>query len=299
MDLVISQGEAKQKRPGLFEPKASFQGAAERALEISQIHGHAGSNAGDVYKKMQKLVSVKRKSMELKDSENTDRYIKALMDISRAINSDLYLEEILKLIVMVTAQVTGVDICSLWLMDEEKEPRELRLKATQTIDPEYVKDRVLTINEGVVGHVASSQEALLVKDVLSEPRFKEKEMAKNMGLQSLASVPLKVRDEKVIGVLNCFTSEPHDFTETEVNLIKAVANQAAVAIFNSELMVKTRVIQEELETRKLVERAKEVLMRRMRLSADEAYRWVQKKSMDSRKPIRQVAEAILLSEDIY
>ena len=51
MDLMISQGEAKQKRPGLFEPKASFQGAAERALEISQIHAHAGSNAGDVYKK--------------------------------------------------------------------------------------------------------------------------------------------------------------------------------------------------------------------------------------------------------
>jgi len=64
-------------------------------------------------------------------------------------------------------------------------------------------------------------------------------------------------------------------------------------------MVKTRVIQEELETRKLVERSKEVLMRRMDLSADDAYRWIQKKSMDSRKPIRQVAEAILLSEDMY
>ena len=56
MDLVISQGEAKQKRPGLFEPKASFQGAAERALEISQIHAHDGSNTGDVYKKLQRLV---------------------------------------------------------------------------------------------------------------------------------------------------------------------------------------------------------------------------------------------------
>ena len=54
MDLVISQGETKQKRPGLFELKASFQAAAERALEISQIHAHAGSNAGDVYKKMQR-----------------------------------------------------------------------------------------------------------------------------------------------------------------------------------------------------------------------------------------------------
>ena len=55
MDLVISQGEAKQKRPGLFEAKASFQGAAQRALEISQIHAHAGSNTGDVYKKIAKI----------------------------------------------------------------------------------------------------------------------------------------------------------------------------------------------------------------------------------------------------
>ena len=57
MYSVISQGEAKQERTGLFEPKASFQGAAERALEISQIHAHAGSNAGDVYKKLQRLAT--------------------------------------------------------------------------------------------------------------------------------------------------------------------------------------------------------------------------------------------------
>ena len=237
--------------------------------------------------------------MDFKSSENTDKYLKALMDISRAINSDLYLEDILKLIVMVTAKVTGVEICSLWMLDEEKEPKELRLKATQTIDPEYVQDRVLTINEGVVGYVAAQKKPLLIPDVLKEPRFKEKEMAQKLGLKSLVSVPLQVRDEKVIGVLNCFTSEYHDFTDNEVNLIKAVANQAAVAIFNSELMVKTKVIQEELETRKLVEKSKEILMRRMNLSAEEAYRWIQKKSMDSRKPMRQVAEAILLSEDMY
>src|SRR6056297_377516 len=60
MDLVISQGETKQKRPGLFEPKASFQGAAQRALEIAQIHAHAGSNAGDGCKKMQKLVKIQK-----------------------------------------------------------------------------------------------------------------------------------------------------------------------------------------------------------------------------------------------
>jgi AmiR/NasT family two-component response regulator len=77
-----------------------------------------------------------------------------------------------------------------------------------------------------------------------------------------------------------------------------VANQAAVAIFNTELMVKEKVIQEELEVRKLVERAKEVLMRRRNMTGEQAYRWMQKRSMDSRKSMRNVAEAILLSDEI-
>jgi AmiR/NasT family two-component response regulator len=71
-----------------------------------------------------------------------------------------------------------------------------------------------------------------------------------------------------------------------------------VAIVNTELMVKTKVIQEELETRKLVERAKEVLLRRRNLSGDQAFRWIQKRSMDSRKSMREIAEAVLLSEEI-
>jgi len=236
--------------------------------------------------------------MEKITPETYDKYIKALMDISRAITSDRYLEEILKLIVMVTAKVTGVEICSLWLIDETKDSKAIRLKATQAIDPEYVKDRSLKMHEGVVGFVATHNEPLIIKDVLKEPRFKEKEMAKKLGLVSMLGVPLQVKDEKVIGVLNCFTAQPHDFSETEVNLVTAVANQAAVAILNTELMVKTTVIQEELETRKLVERAKEVLMRRRKIEGNEAYRWLQQRSMNSRKSMRRVAEAVLLSDEM-
>jgi len=227
-----------------------------------------------------------------------DKYIKALTDISQAITSDLYFEDILKLIVMVTAKVTGFEICSLWLVDESVNPKKIRLKATQAIDPEYVKNRSLDRVEGVVGFVATHNQPLIIKDVLKEPRFKEKEMASKLGLVSMLSVPLQVKDDKVIGVLNCFTSEPHEFSETEVNLITAVANQSAVAILNTELLVKTKVIQEELETRKLVERAKEVLMQKRKIKANEAYRWLQKRSMDSRKSMRQVAEAVLLSEEL-
>jgi len=236
--------------------------------------------------------------MEKIAPETYDKYIKALMDISHAITSDFYLEDILKLIVMVTAKVTGVEICSLWLIDDSVTPKKIRLKATQSIDPEYLKDRSLNMTEGVVGYVASHNEPLIIRNVLKEPRFKEKEMAKKLGLVSMVSVPMYVKEDKVIGVLNCFTAKPHDFSETEVNLITTVANQAAVAIFKTELMVKTKVIQEELETRKLVERAKDVLMRRRDMTGEQAYRWMQKRSMDSRKSMRHMAEAILLSEEI-
>lgn len=236
--------------------------------------------------------------MKKAKSEIQNKYIKALMDISRTITSDLYLEDILKLILMVTAKVTGVEICSLWLIDESVDPKIIRLKASQTIDPDYMKDRSLNMDEGVVGYVATQRSPLIIDNVLDEPRFKEKEMAKRLGLVSMLSVPLEVKDKEVIGVLNCFTAQPHTFSETEVNLIRTVANQSAVAILNTELMVKTRVIQEELETRKLVERAKEILMKRRNKTGEEAYQWIRKKSMDMRKPIRLVAEAVLLSEEL-
>jgi len=227
-----------------------------------------------------------------------DKYIKALLDISRAITSDQYLEDILKLILMVTAKVTGVEICSLWLIDESEEPKLLRLKASQTIDPEYVKDRALGMKEGVVGHVATTRKPLMVDHVLKEPLFKEKEMARRLGLVSMLSVPMEVKGGKIIGVFNCFTAGQHHFSETEIHLIQTVANQAAAAIINTELMVETKVIQEELETRKLVERAKEVLMKRRGKTGEAAYRWIQKRSMDSRKSMREIAEAILLSEEL-
>lgn len=228
-----------------------------------------------------------------------DQYIKALMNISQAITSDLFIEDLLKLIVMVTAKVTDSAICSLWMIDEDEKPPMIKLKATQAIAPEYVKDRALYLNEGVVGYVATTKKPLLIRDVLKNRRFKEKEMARKLGLVSMMGIPLMLKDDRVIGVLNCFTSTPHDFSETEVNLVTAVSNQAALAILNAELMVKTKVIQEELETRKIVDRAKEVLMLRRNLKVEEAYRWIQKKSMNSRKSIRQVAEAVLLSDELY
>ncbi len=231
--------------------------------------------------------------------QSYDHYIKALMDISQAVTSDLFLEDVFKLIVMVVAKVTGVDICSLWLIDENSNPPKIRLKATQAIEPEYVIDRSLNLDEGVVGHVISTQTPLVIPDVLQCEIFKEKEMARKLGLVSMVGVPLQGKKEKIIGVLNCFTSVPHEFSKTDINLLTTVANQAAVAILNTELIINTKIIEGELKARKKIERAKEIIMERQSLNGDDAYRWIRKRSMDSRKTLLEVAEAILLSNELY
>ncbi len=219
--------------------------------------------------------------------------MEALLEISKAISSDQYLDDILKLIVTVTANVMNSKICSLWILDDKE--KVLKIRATQAISEEYLKERSLKLGEGIVGYVAQNKKPMAILDVLKEPRYKEKELAKKEGLVSMLSVPMVVKD-RVIGVINIYTSYPHEFTETEKALLTMVANQAAICIENTELMVQTKVIQEELETRKLVERAKGILMKQHGLSEDEAFRRIRKASMDSRKTMRQIAEAILLTE---
>src|SRR3989338_935652 len=219
------------------------------------------------------------------------KQLEAISKVARTITSNLYLEDILKLIVTVTAEITNSKICSLMLIDEKT--NELVLKATQSMSEVYNKKPHLKIGEGIAGKVAKENEPKAVYDISSEPEYKYKDIAKKEGLKSLLSVPLAVKG-KVIGVLNNYTSHPHRFTKDEINILTTVANQAAIVIENAELMVKTRVVQEELETRKFVEKAKGIFMRDQGLSEDEAFRKIQKQSMDIRKSMREIAEAIIL-----
>jgi signal transduction protein with GAF and PtsI domain len=187
------------------------------------------------------------------------------------------------------------NICSLMLIDEKK--GELVIRATQSISEEYNKKPPLKIGEGIAGKAAKENRPIVVKDVTKEKEYKHKDIAKREGLCSLICVPLGVKN-KVIGVINCYTSVPRDFTRTQVDILTSVANQAAIAIENAELIVKSKVIQEELEVRKKIERAKGILMKEANLSEEEAYLKIQKYSMDSRKSMREVTEAIILASEM-
>lgn len=221
--------------------------------------------------------------------------VKALSKISKAITSDLYLEDILRLIVVVTAESMHSNICSIMLLDEKT--NELVIKATQSVSEGYNRKPALKLGEGIAGKVAVQNTPICIRDVTKEKEYKNRDIAKKEGLCSLLCVPLAIKG-KVIGVLNCYTSKPYDFTENEITLLTTIANQAAIAIENTELMVKSKVIQEELESRKRVERAKGILMRNEKLTEEQAYLKLKKYSMDHRKSMREVAEAIILASDI-
>jgi len=223
-----------------------------------------------------------------------ERQIEALSKISQTITSNLYLEDVLRLIVMVTAEVMNSKICSLMLIDEDK--GELVIRATQSISEAYNKKPNVKIGEGIAGKAAKDGKPIQVLDVRKDQRYVNRDIAKSEKLCSLLSMPMIVKG-KVAGVLNVYTSSPHKFTQNEINVLASVGNQAAVAIENAQLMVRSRIIQEELEARKMVERAKGILMRRG-MAEEDAFRKIQKQAMSLRKTMKQIAEAIILTDEL-
>jgi signal transduction protein with GAF and PtsI domain len=228
-------------------------------------------------------------------STSYKKKIEALSKVSQTVTSNLYLEDILKLIVLVTAEVMNSKICSLFLLDEEN--NELVIRATQSVSEAYNKKPNIKLGEGIAGLVARENRPIAVVDVKKDVRYINREIARKENLCSLLCVPLCVKD-RVIGVLNSYTSVKHKFIKEEIEILTSVANQAAVAIENAGLMLKSRLVEEELKTRKFVERAKGILMKSQGISEEDAYRKIQKQAMNTRRAMREIAEAIILAKGL-
>ncbi len=221
--------------------------------------------------------------------------IETLAKVSKTIVSNRYLEEILHLIVTTTAEMMNSKICSIMLLDEKR--NELVIKATQSLSDEYRNKPPLPVDKSVSGRAVREKKPVVIQDVYKEKEYFYPNLAEKEGVHSLLSIPMMIK-ERVIGIVNIYTSQEHRFADEEIKILSTIANQAAVAIENTKLMEESLALREALETRKAVERAKGILMRERGLNEAEAFRLIQKHSMDNRKSMREVAEAIILTSEI-
>jgi signal transduction protein with GAF and PtsI domain len=229
------------------------------------------------------------------DMRQKARRLETLSQVSETVASNRLIEDVLQLIVTMTAQLMNSKICSIMLVDQDS--GELRIAATQSLSDAYRRKPPLKVGQSMSGRAVQEQRPVYVPDVTAEEGYFYRDLAKQEGLHSLLSIPMLMKDIP-IGVINVYTSSYHPFSDEEVKTLQAIANQSAVAIEHTRLMEKSFEMQEALEVRKLVERAKGFLMASKRLSEPEAFRLMQRQSMNLRKSMREIADAIILAEEL-
>jgi len=165
----------------------------------------------------------------------------ALSEVSRTIATSPYLEEILQLLVNLTAQQFNYRVCTVRLLDESR--GELVLRATQAPAKAYQRKRAIKLGESIAGRAIAENRPIIVRDVQVEDDYIGHDLAVEQGLRSMVCVPLTLQDRPV-GVISCYTSEVRDFLPNEIEALETLAKQAAVSIEHAKLAVRTTLMQE-------------------------------------------------------
>jgi GAF domain-containing protein len=228
-------------------------------------------------------------------SPGRGRELNLLHRISEVLGYDLSLPDVLQFIVGVTADLMESKIISILLYDEAN--RSLSIAATQSLSSAYRDKPAVSADHSVSGKAILAKRAQVIPDVQSDASYGYKEVAKAEGIVSLLCVPMLIRGQ-AIGTINSYSAVPRQYSEDDVKLLSLVASQSAIAIENARLQAATAAIAEDLANRKIISRAKSLLMKKRKMDEPAAHRFLQKESMNRRKPMREIAEAILLSEDL-
>jgi uroporphyrinogen-III synthase len=233
----------------------------------------------------------------------TSNDVSVLHRISRIISSERSLDEMLGEIVGLAARVTGCDACLVYLVDGESD--EFVLRASLVPHAKDIGNLRMKMGEGVTGWVAEHQAPVaLSSKASSDPRFKMFPALIEDTYEAFLSVPV-VNSGKAIGVINVHHRERHVHTAEEISTIQFIGEQMGAAIGkslleeeNARLAEEAAEVKRQLETRKVVERAKGILQRRQNITEEEAYLRMRNESRRLRKPMKELAEAIILAEEL-
>jgi signal transduction protein with GAF and PtsI domain len=193
--------------------------------------------------------------------EPVSSHIALLHRVSNIVSSELSLDEMLGEIVGLTVQVTDCDACLVYLLNRDTD--EVVLRASQLPHAAALGNLSMKVGEGVTGWVAEHKSVVaLSSNAAADVRFKRFQTLVEDTYEAFLSVPL-VSGGDVIGVINVHHREPHHHNSEEISLLTFVGEQMGGAIaksslseINARLVEETQEMKRQLETRKVVERAK-------------------------------------------
>jgi len=236
---------------------------------------------------------MEKKIAPKKVSINKNQELKIFQEIIETISYNLDLKEVLGRIVKIVSNVTKADSCFLYLIDDN----DLILRASLNPKPLEIGNIKLKLNEGITGWVATNKKtAAIAKEAYNDKRFKFVNSLPEDKFEGFLSVPIIYRD-KVLGVINVQHSKPRAYSQGEIILFELVAKATGGAIENAMLFSEKEALKEALETRKIIEKAKGILMKKFSISENDAYKLLHKKSMDKRMSMKEIASAIIISSE--
>jgi uroporphyrinogen-III synthase len=226
--------------------------------------------------------------------EKEGREVDLLHEIGSRIAAADPLHELLGKVIDFISIVAKFDSCFLYVLEDN----ELVLRSSKNPHSEVVDRLKLQVGRGITGWVAEHKcPVAIARNAFKDPRFQSFNELPEDRFEAFLSVPVLSRD-KLVGVINLQYRQPHTYSQREIRLISTIGFLVGAEIEMARLESANSELSEQLGTRKALERAKGILQRDLQLTEEEAYLTLQRQSRQRRKSLREVAEAIVLSDEI-
>jgi sigma-B regulation protein RsbU (phosphoserine phosphatase) len=165
-----------------------------------------------------------------------------LYQLTQAFNSTLDLEEVLNLVMDEVIAATHAERGFVMLIDDEPPKgaadtshQSLAFKVARGLDQKTIEDPQFQISRSIVERVAADGEPILTSDAQNDARFNIRQSVMFLGLRAILCVPLKFR-YKMLGVIYVDNRmQVGIFTHADLELLRAIASSAAIAIENARL----------------------------------------------------------------
>jgi signal transduction protein with GAF and PtsI domain len=204
------------------------------------------------------------------------------------------MQAVLFRVVEFVSSVVQCDSCFIYVLEQE----DLVLRASKNPHPDVVGRVTLRVGQGITGWVAQHGKPVAVGTrAFQDSRFQLLSNLPEDRYEAFLSVPVLSRD-KLVGVINVQHRQPHDHSQRELRLISTIGFLVGAEIEMARLEVENVQLSEQLETRKILDRAKGLLQRELGMSEEEAYLTIQRQSRQRRKSKREIAEAIVLGDEL-